>query len=233
MTESPARRSALLPYYRSRHRIARRLAVLAASALFVAACGGGGDDTSTAQNVGGGGTNQAPAISGTPAASVTQNTAYAFTPTATDANGDTLTFSISGKPSWATFNTTTGALTGTPTTVASYSNIQISVSDGTTSTALAAFSINVVGTSTGAVTLNWTPPSTNTDGSAYTNPNGYRVYWGTQQNNYQNFRSFVGAGSPSSAVIDQLTPGTWYFVVTAIDTAGNESAYSNVATKTI
>ena len=41
--------------------------------------------------------------------------AYSFQPTAKDANGDTLRFSISNKPAWATFSTTTGRLSGTPT----------------------------------------------------------------------------------------------------------------------
>ncbi len=37
-----------------------------------------------------------------------------FTPSANDADGDTLTFTISNRPSWATFNGTTGRLSGTP-----------------------------------------------------------------------------------------------------------------------
>ena len=37
---------------------------------------------------------------------------YAFTPNATDANGNTLTYSITNRPSWATFNASTGRLVG-------------------------------------------------------------------------------------------------------------------------
>ncbi len=163
-----------------------------------------------------------------------QGTLYSFTPTASDANGDTLTFSILGKPAWATFNTANGKLSGTPGSgdVANYANIRISVSDGQVSTNLAAFSINVVATATGGATLTWNPPTTKTDGSALTDLGGYKIYWGTAQNNYPNSKTLSGAGF-SSAVVDQLTPATWYFVVTAFDTSGNESAYSNVATKTI
>jgi hypothetical protein len=176
----------------------------------------------------------APTISGSPLTSVLQNSAYSFTPTASDTNHDPLTFSISGKPAWASFNTTTGVLTGTPgaADVGTYSNIQISVSDGQASVSLTAFSITVGATATGAATLTWTPPTMNTDGTALTDLAGYRIYWGTAQNNYSNSKTLNGPGF-SSAVIDQLTPATWFFVVTTLDASGNESAYSNVATKTV
>lgn len=214
-----------------------KVAVLAASALSIVACGGGDDDTSQAAvnppvNPSG---NTAPTISGTPLTSVMQNNLYQFTPLATDANGDPLTFSVLGKPLWATtFDTTNGKLSGTPTAgdVGNYPNIRITVTDGQVSTNLAAFSINVVATATGAATLTWTPPSTNTDGSALTDLANYRIYWGTAQNNYPNSKT-VPMSAGSTAIVDQLTPATWYFVVTAVDTSGNESSYSNPAQKTV
>ncbi|MBU1310169.1 MAG: tandem-95 repeat protein, partial [Gammaproteobacteria bacterium] len=90
--------------------------------------------------------NAAPTISGTPATSVNQSEAYSFTPTATDADNDTLTFSISNKPVWASFDNATGALTGTPLKehVGSSNDIVISVSDGELSAALPAFNLQVV-----------------------------------------------------------------------------------------
>lgn len=89
--------------------------------------------------------NHAPSITGTPAAAAATGTPYSFQPSATDADGDALTFSISNKPSWATFSTTTGSLTGTPAAgdVGSTRNIAISVSDGKTSASLSTFSITV------------------------------------------------------------------------------------------
>lgn len=91
-----------------------------------------------------------PTISGTPATTVPATIAYSFTPTASDADvgvGSTLTFSITNKPSWATFDTTTGQLSGTPAPgdIGSYSNIIIRVSDdgGLTHVSLSAFSITV------------------------------------------------------------------------------------------
>jgi len=89
--------------------------------------------------------NTAPTISGTPETSVNENEEYSFIPTATDAEGDRLTFSILNKPSWATFDTETGTLSGKPsfTNSGDNSNIQISVSDGNLSANLPAFNITV------------------------------------------------------------------------------------------
>ncbi|WP_052417289.1 fibronectin type III domain-containing protein [Cellvibrio mixtus] len=93
--------------------------------------------------------NDLPVISGTAPASLNQDTAYSFTPTASDLDvGDVLTFSITNKPTWASFNTATGALTGTPagTDAGKTTGIVISVSDGTASVALPAFDIEVIST---------------------------------------------------------------------------------------
>jgi len=59
--------------------------------------------------------NNSPTIDGTPATTVLQGNAYSFIPVAGDADGNTLLFSITKKPGWANFSTTTGELSGTPT----------------------------------------------------------------------------------------------------------------------
>jgi uncharacterized repeat protein (TIGR02543 family) len=89
--------------------------------------------------------NTAPTISGKPATAVSAGSLYSFTPTAFDAQGDKLTFSIVNKPAWATFDTATGSLSGNPgfDAVGDYSTIKISVSDGLLSASLAPFSIQV------------------------------------------------------------------------------------------
>ncbi|MBO2639224.1 tandem-95 repeat protein [Shewanella algae] len=89
--------------------------------------------------------NKAPSISGTPADSVDQDSYYSFIPTATDPDQDPLTFSISNKPAWASFNTASGELSGTPLRehVGVSNNIIIRVSDGEFSTDLAPFSVEV------------------------------------------------------------------------------------------
>ncbi len=61
-----------------------------------------------------------------------------------DAN-TTLSFSISNKPGWLTFNPQTGQLSGTPgnSDVGDYSNLILSVSDGVDTVSLPAFSLSV------------------------------------------------------------------------------------------
>jgi len=194
-------------------------------AATLAACGGGDDDSAAAAP-------QSLAISGTPPAQALQGTQYTFTPTVT--GGGTLTFSITGTPSWATFSTTTGRLSGTPSsaqvgTVAS--NIRISVSDGTNTVNLPAFNIAVVATATGSALLTWTPPTQNTDGTPMT-LSGYRVYWGTSQGNLSN-SAVLNNGGLTSYMVEQLTPATWFFAVSAVSSTGMESALSNVASKQV
>lgn len=198
---------------------------VASAALALSGCGGEDGEEATAAN-------RAPTISGTPLTAVLKGTAYSFQPAA--AHADPLTFSIVNRPSWAHFDSNTGRLSGTPTAgdVGTYGNITISVSDGTASASLASFAIQVVATATGSVMLSWMPPTQNSDGSPLTNLAGYRVYWGTSQGNYSNSVLLNNAGL-SSYVVGQLTPATWHFVMTAVNTSGVESPFSNAAWKRV
>lgn len=177
-------------------------------------------------------TNNPPTISGSPATSVNVGSAYSFTPTASDPEGATLAFSIQNRPSWATFSTTTGRLSGTPSAAGTTSNIVISVSDGTTSVSLPAFSITANSVTLGSATLSWVAPTQNTDGTALTNLAGYRIAYGTSASA---LNQTIELSNPSltTYVVDDLAPGTWYFAVKAYTSAGAESALSNVASKTI
>jgi hypothetical protein len=207
-----------------------------AMALLAAACGGGGDgETASAPvNPGPGGSNAPPTIQGQPGTSVVAGQAYSFSPTATDPNGDALTFTATNVPAWASFNQSTGAVSGTPTgtDVGTYSNIRITVSDGTASATLAAFAITVTDLGTGAATLSWTPPTQNSDGSALTNLAGYLITYGRSASALD--RS-ISLSNPSlnSFVVDNLSSGTWYFAISAVNAAGVSSAATNIASKTI
>ena len=88
------------------------------------------------------GPNHAPTIAGSPQPSTTDGTAYSFVPTGNDVDGDTLTYGIANKPSWATFTPSSGALTGTAV-AGTYNNIQIDVTDGHLTASLPPFSITV------------------------------------------------------------------------------------------
>jgi hypothetical protein len=178
--------------------------------------------------------NVAPTISGTPPPAVIAGNAYSFTPTAADANGNALTFSITNMPAWATFSTSTGRLQGTPTAayVGTYANITIRVSDGIATTSLPAFAIAVNQIGVGNATVSWTPPTQNVDGTPLTNLAGYRVMYGT---NAANLTQVVQIPNPGTTVhvVENLTSGTYYFAVKAYNTVGAESDLSNMSSKTI
>lgn len=184
--------------------------------------------------------NQPPAISGTPATSATSGTAYSFTPSASDPDGDSLTFSASNLPAWLSIDSKTGALSGTPadTDVGVVNNIQISVSDGTDSASLAAFSITVDAAQTvakGTLDLNWAAPTTRANGSALSlsEIDGYVVYIGTNSNDLQMLVD-LNDNSATSYTINDLTVGTTYYIaLTAYDVDGATSNLSNVVSKTV
>jgi trimeric autotransporter adhesin len=179
--------------------------------------------------------NRPPTISGAPTTAVTVGTAYSFTPTTSDPDGDTLTFSIANLPAWASFDTVTGRLSGTPAAqhVGTTSGIVITVDDGhQATTSLAAFNVTVQAVAVGSATLSWTPPTTNTDGSPLNDLAGYKVYWGTSQGNYPNSTTLANPGL-TSYVVTNLASGTYFFVATAYNSAGVESSFSGVASKTI
>ncbi|WP_394209152.1 Ig-like domain-containing protein [Enterovibrio calviensis] len=105
----------------------------------------GNPNTSVSLLIGQTTTNQAPTISGSPALTVDQGATYSFVPTASDADDNPISFSILNKPDWAAFDSTTGALSGTPDQehIGVYSNVVITVSDGEETTDLVGFDIIV------------------------------------------------------------------------------------------
>jgi len=178
--------------------------------------------------------NRAPVIGGSPATSVTVGTNYNFLPTGSDADGNTLTWRIDNKPAWATFSTSTGRLSGTPTSgdVGASGSIVISVSDGTASASLAAFTINVQATANGSATLSWTPPTTNSDGTTLTDLAGYRVAYGRATDDLEQSADITNPGL-TTYTVGNLSSGQWFFAVYAVNAAGVQSDISNVASKTI
>ena len=184
--------------------------------------------------------NTPPIINGTPATGATAGSSYLFQPTTSDEDGDALVCSILNQPPWADFDIATGALSGTP---ASYdqgtnSGIQISVSDGTSTTSLPAFSIVVADdTSAGAgsVVLNWSAPSTRQDGTPMSTSEiaGYSLHYGPSEGNYPD-SIYIAGGNQTSASLDNRQLGeTLYLVLTAWDSNGLESGHSNMAVVTI
>jgi hypothetical protein len=178
--------------------------------------------------------NLPPTISGHAVTAVNAGSAFTFTPTAADANHDSLAFSVTNLPGWAKFNTASGTVSGTPgaADVGTYANIQISVSDGRTRVALPAFTVAVNQMSAGNTTLDWTAPTENSDGSVLTNLAGYKVHYG---NNPGQLTQVIKVSNPglTAYVVEDLSPGIWYFTVTSYASDGSESVNSAVVSAKI
>jgi hypothetical protein len=180
--------------------------------------------------------NSSPTISGTPPTRITAGESYSFTPRASDPDSSTLRFSITGKPAWADFDVLTGHLWGSTSEgdVGTYSGIVISVTDGTETASLQAFSIEVLaaGAATGSVTLSWTPPSENEDDSQLTDLAAYRIYWSRVGENYGP-PATISNPSVTRYVVEGLAPGTYEFAAKAVNRSGVESRFSNAITRTV
>lgn len=213
---------------------------IALTAVLLGGCGGGDGgtaatgDSAEPGNSPGTSTNSAPTVTGSPGSTAVVGQAYSFQPSANDADGDRLSFTVANLPDWASFSAETGRISGTPTTaqVGTYANISITVSDGTASATLGPFAIAVSDVSSGTATLSWTPPTENTDGSSLSNLAGYQVRYGRSAGNLD---QTVTLDNPSldRYVVENLSSGTWYFAVVAVNSAGAASEPSNTGSKTI
>jgi hypothetical protein len=84
----------------------------------------------------------------------------------------------------------------------------------------------------GTVTLSWTAPIENTDGSVLMNLGGYVIHYGTVTNE---LTSSITVSNPglTTYVVANLAAGTYYFTLSATTTGGIQSVYSNQASVTI
>ena len=72
-------------------------------------------------------------------------------------------------------------------------------------------------------TFSWDAPTKNEDGTPLEDLAGYIVYYGTESGNYE---VSYDVKNVTTYKIDNMADGRYYFVVTAYDTSGNESKYS-------
>jgi Putative Ig domain len=209
------------------------LCALALTLAATAGCGGDGDSASASATLSGASLS----ITGTPATQVTAGQAYAFTPAVSGPAGAALSFSIQNMPSWAAFSSATGKLSGTPqsSNVGTFPGVVISVSDGTTSAALPAFSIAVQAAATsgsGTASLQWTIPTTNTNGTPLTDLAGFTINYGTSADALTQTVT-VASATMTTYTVQGLAAGTWYFTITAYTSVGTKSSPSDVASLTI
>ncbi|HUO81790.1 MAG TPA: Ig domain-containing protein, partial [Gammaproteobacteria bacterium] len=137
------------------HRIVTSLAILCAGALLTAC---GEDDSRFEESIAAAQVaDDGLAITGKPGTAAVQDNPYDFQPEVHNPDDKLLTFSITGKPEWATFKKRTGRLSGQPgqAEVGMEYSVQISVSDGVRTAKLRRFRIRVVAFGTEQVTLAW------------------------------------------------------------------------------
>lgn len=127
--------------------------------------------------------NFPPVFLNTPINNVLENTEYIFLPNVENNENDTLVFTITGKPYWAKFNTSTGELRGNAPQKSVFSNIVISVSDGQNTVSLPTFNIDVT-SELHDVTIKWEAPTTNVNGDSIDNIIGYKIMYGESSQNY-------------------------------------------------
>jgi hypothetical protein len=175
--------------------------------------------------------NTRPLISGTPQPTASVGKRYAFQPYSYDPDGDVVSFSIKNLPPWASFSASTGRLAGTPMSwhQGEWPLIVITASDGKSYRSLPAFSITVRDDS---AKLSWSKPVSNVDGSPLYDLAGYRIVYGQSPGALTKVRT-IASPKATSAWIYNLTPGTWYFVIKAYNSAGVESEPSSPAQKSI
>jgi hypothetical protein len=114
-------------------------------------------------------------MNGVPITNAQAGAQYHYQPQATNPSGRVLSYNVVNKPDWATFSETTGELSGTPqeSDVGLSGNIEIGVSDGSTTATVGPFRIRIAAethttsSSTVAVAITGTPAATVAAGSEY------------------------------------------------------------------
>ena len=82
------------------------------------------------------------------------------------------------------------------------------------------------------ITLSWVAPVKRQDGTAIllSDISGYRIYYGVTPNVYP-FQVDIDDGSAEQLTLNDMSPGTYYFVLITIDVEGHESVFSEMITK--
>lgn len=98
-------------------------------------------------------------------------------------------------------------------------------------TANAAYTLTCTRPVLGSASLQWTPPTRNTDGSALTNLSGFRIAYGRASAALSS--SLDVSASTTAYTVRNLEATTWYFGVRAFTPAGTQSELSNIVEKTV
>ena len=82
------------------------------------------------------------------------------------------------------------------------------------------------------LTLTWSAPTDNADGTPLTDLTGYKIRYGTASGNYSQKLILANPGL-NRYVVDNLGSGTYFFTISAYNQAGTESQLSSELATTI
>jgi len=148
-------------------------------------------------------------------------------------SGGTLNWTVSDDASWLTASPASGSGSSTLTTSVNTAGLAAGTYNGTLTVSAAgassktvAVTLTVSAPATSSVTMTW---NVNTDSDLA----GYKIYRATTSGGYGapiatlqgNVTTYIAAGLQSGT--------TYFFVITSYDLSGNESPFSNEASKSI
>jgi peptidoglycan hydrolase-like amidase len=81
--------------------------------------------------------------------------------------------------------------------------------------------------------LTWTAPTTNTDGTPLTDLASYNIYHGQSATTLVKVANVLKSAALTYTDKPTPVPATWYWAVTAVNTAGTESAKSAIVSKAL
>ena len=207
------------------------------------ACGGGGPEkiavsaTTAGLAVPAVSKNAPPIITVAEIADVQVGATLDYQPTVHDPDRDALQFTAVNLPPWASLDSTSGHISGTPgpDDAGLYESISITVADATHKVVTAPFSITVnpaLESGTGVASLQWETPPSKVDGQPLDDLAGYRILYGRSSSDLD-LSVLIGDPAITSYEFSTLASGVWYFAVVAVNSGGLEGPPTSVVNKSM
>ncbi len=161
---------------------------------------------------------------------------FDYQPVAQDPEHDTLRFTANNLPTWASIDSVSGRINGTPgpNDEGLYESISITVADATHEVVNTPFSITVNPAleGSGVASLHWETPPSKVSGEPLDDLAGYRILYGRSSSDLDH-SVMIADPATTSYQISTLTSGVWYFAVVAVSSGGLEGPPTTLATKSI
>ena len=211
-------------------------------ALCVCYAGGGSNDSATAAkpaavDVPAISNNAPPTIVLASVEDAQVGATFDYQPAAQDPERDTLRFTAINLPTWASLDSTSGRISGTPgpNDAGLYESISIAVADAKHKVVTAPFSITVnpaLELGSGVASLQWETPPSKVSGEPLEDLAGYRILYGRSSSDLDH-SVLITDPATTSYHFSTLTSGVWYFAVVAVSSNGLEGPPTTLATKSI